>query len=43
MWDEIIYPVQKRQRNNETAEVWEWIYNFIQHFTGHVITYPRWD
>ena len=24
-------------------EVWEWISNFIPHFTGHMITYPRWD
>ena len=23
-----------------TVEVWEWISNFIPHFTGHVITYP---
>ena len=22
--------------------VWEWISNFIPHFTGHVITYPCW-
>ena len=25
-----------------TAEVWEWISNFISNFTRHVITYPRW-
>ena len=25
------------------VEVWEWIINFIPHFTGHVITYPCWD
>ena len=24
-------------------QVWEWISNFIPHFTGHVITYPCWD
>ena len=24
-------------------EVWEWIINFIPHFTGHMITYPCWD
>ena len=23
-----------------TVEVWEWINNFILHFSGHVITYP---
>ena len=26
-----------------TDEVWEWIINFIPHFTGHVISYPCWD
>ena len=26
-----------------TIEVWEWIINFIPHFTGHMITYPFWD
>ena len=25
------------------AEVWEWIRNFVPHFTGHVTTYPCWD
>ena len=25
--------------NGCTVEVWEWISNFITHFTGHVITY----
>ena len=29
--------------NGATFEVWEWISNFIPHFTGHVITYPCWD
>ena len=29
--------------NGATAEDWEWISNFIPHFTGHVITYPCWD
>ena len=24
-------------------ESWEWISNFIPHFTGYVITYPFWD
>ena len=26
--------------NGGTIEVWEWISNFIPHFTKHVITYP---
>ena len=26
-----------------TVEVWEWISDFIQHFIGHVITYPWWN
>ena len=26
--------------NGATVWVWEWISNFIPHFTGHVITYP---
>ena len=35
MWDEINYrfPIF----NLPTVEVWEWISNFTQHFTGHVI------
>ena len=28
---------------NCSVEVWEWINNFIPHFTGRVITYPCWD
>ena len=24
-------------------EVWEWVSNFIPHFTGHMITYPWWN
>ena len=28
---------------HSTVEVWEWINNFIPHFTRHVITYPCWD
>ena len=28
--------------NGATVEVWEWISNFIPHFTGHVITFPWW-
>ena len=30
VWDEITYP----------AEDWEWMINFIIHFSGYVITYP---
>ena len=26
-----------------TVEVWEWISNFIPHFTGHVTVFPSWD
>ena len=26
-----------------TVEVWEWISNFISHFTRHVIIYQYWD
>ena len=37
MWDEITYPFSNF--NGCTVEVWEWISNFIPHFTGHVITY----
>ena len=32
--------------NGAAVEVWEWMSNFIPHFTGHqphVITYPRWE
>ena len=29
--------------NFKTAEAWEWITNFIPHFTGHVITYACQD
>ena len=38
--DEIPYPFPNF--NGATAEVWEWIRNFIPHFTGHVIIYPSW-
>ena len=37
MWDEITH--QFPNFNGATVEVSEWISNFIQHFTGHVITY----
>ena len=40
VWDEITYPFPSF--NGETVEAWEWISNFIPHFTEHVITYP-WD
>ena len=29
--------------NGATVEVWEWISNFIPHYTVYVITYPYWD
>ena len=38
MWDKITYSFPNF--NGCTVEVWEWISNFIPHFTGHVITYP---
>ena len=41
VWYEIIHPFPNI--NSCTVEVWEWMINFIPHFTGHVITYPCWD
>ena len=41
VWDEIIYLFPNF--NSPTVEVWEYIGNFILHFTGHVITYPYLD
>ena len=42
MRDEITDPLPNF--NNFVVEVWEWISNFIPHFTGHdVITYPCWE
>ena len=41
MWDEIIYPFPNF--NALTVEVWEWISNFISHFTWRVFTYPCMD
>ena len=41
VWGEITYPFPNF--NGSTIEVWEWMSNFILHFTGHVITYPWWD
>ena len=38
VWDDITYLFPNS--NGWTVEVWEWISNFIPHFTGHVITYP---
>ena len=38
VWDEIIDPFQKP--NGCTADVWEWINNFITHFIMDVITNP---
>ena len=38
MWDEITNPFT--HFNGATVEVWEWISNFIPHYTGRVITYP---
>ena len=39
--DEIIDPFPNV--NGYTIEVWEWISDFIPHFTWHVITYPCWE
>ena len=41
VWDEITYPFPNF--NGATIEVWEWIHNFMLHFTEYVITYPCWD
>ena len=38
MWDEINFPFLNS--NGATVGVYEWIDNFIPHFTGCVITYP---
>ena len=38
--DEITYAFPNF--NGCAVEVWEWIRNFIPHFTGNVITYARW-
>ena len=37
MCNQITYPFPNL--NGTTVEGWEWISNFIPHFTGHVITY----
>ena len=36
VWDEIVYPFLNF--NDATGEAWEWISNFIPHFTMEVIT-----
>ena len=36
-WVELIIPFANF--NGTTVEVWEWKSNFIQHFSGHLITY----
>ena len=41
MWDDINYPYPNF--NGCTIEVWEWISNFIPHYTRCVITCPCWD
>ena len=41
VWDEITYPLPNF--NCCTADIWEWVSNFIPHFTGHVTTYPCWN
>ena len=41
VWDEITYQFPNFIGCN--IEVWGWISNLIQHFTGHVITYLCWD
>ena len=38
VWDEITDP--SPNFNSAPVEVWEWISNFILHFTGHIIMYP---
>ena len=40
-WDEMTHPFPNF--NGTTVEVWEWISNFIPHFTGHEICYLCWD
>ena len=40
VWDEITYPFANF--DSGTIVVWEWLSNFIPHFTRHVITYPCW-
>ena len=39
--DEITYPFSNF--SGAAVEVWEWINNFILHFTQYVVIYPCWD
>ena len=41
VWKKITYPFSNF--NGTAVEVWEWMNNFILHFTGQVITYPYCD
>ena len=41
MWNEITYPFPNF--NGATIELWEWVNNFIPHFTGHINTCPFCD
>ena len=41
VWNEITNP--SPNFNSATVEVWEWVSNFISHFTGYVITYLWWN
>ena len=41
VWHEISYPFPNF--NGAAVEVWEWISNFISHFTEYVVIYPCWD
>ena len=41
MWDKVTYPLPNFNGATAAVEVWEWISNFIPHFTGHVIS-PIW-
>ena len=38
VWDEITYSFPNF--NSSTIDVWEWIINFILHFTVHAVTFP---
>ena len=40
IWNEITYAFINV--NDVSADVWEWIDNFISHIIGNVITYPCW-
>ena len=39
VWDQITYPFA--DFSGRTIESWEWISNFISHFTGHMNTYAQ--